>query len=568
MMGYTPHDCIAFGFHTIPVSRNKIPLVTGWTTRQPALEEFPRGCRFSHVCGKQLDGSFIIGPEFDHRPDDGCDAQVNFQRFLDSISPALLAKLWITRSTNGRGYHIRARVPREVPSTVVRDDAGRKIGDLRSTGGHLIFQEESKWLYGDPLSLDVLTEIETEELLEALHYRPPARADNAYSLDWQQVGYWEAHRDELIAEGLPHLFSATCQGAQFIKRAVPIGHTSSARYVLIEELISFGYDDPQTAALALHFDFGALTRKGKGRGWLEGDIQRIIGKVRANGPRVRHKGQRLHQGELPIEIDKGGRPPKLRIEQYLYHLQTRAIGDRVLDTQKQIATDLKCSQRTIQRLEKEATATGHLKRVVTKDRQSSFIVLLTGSDTTADTQAPIQDMDERVLGGLGGNGMSAPQNGIRQHVEAAVAELTGKRVRRDKRAAVVLAYVRAYEPDADPVWVEWLRERVEVWNARRREDARLLERLKEYTFVRLTRLAESSDRKAKYLAAEGKRGQARVQRRLHDFYGFEIQRRITEGTAPPDRGGSGGGRSAARQPGHAAAPSARQERLVSDVQGG
>src|SRR5688572_18964260 len=90
-------DYIDYGWHIIPVTSKKIPLVKGWTTRQPSLDEFPAGCRISQVTGPQLDGTFIIGPEFDHNPDDGIDATANYQAFLSSISDELFRKLHITK---------------------------------------------------------------------------------------------------------------------------------------------------------------------------------------------------------------------------------------------------------------------------------------------------------------------------------------------------------------------------------------------------------------------------------------------------------------------------------------
>lgn len=536
-------DAIEYGLNIIPVSEDKIPLFKRWTERFCKVEEVEQYQIFSQVTGQQSNGEFWIGPEFDHKPADGVDATANFNLFRSRLSDDLYAKLWVTRSTSGTGYHIRAITPRAVPGSIVRDDKGHKIGDFRSTGGHLLLQDESKWISGAPWTMRHLTETELDQLLAALNYRQPVTTDNLdFSLPWSEVDYWLTNIEALLKDGVPDRFSPTCQGTHFLKNTIPARRSSDIRYAVIEELIAAEYDDGQAAALALHLtDFGVSKRKG--RSWLEVDVTRIIGKIRAGGVRARHRQQRVHQQTLDVG-NCGGRPRKQKLEEFLIYLKRNATGDRVLLTQKQIASELSLSVRTVQRLEKEATAAGLLERRVYGHRQDSYIVLLERDDKTCDTQevnTPDRDSAPRAQGGVGGTGMSVRQNGmpelppgvmrndegkpITRHLIEAGIQLAENVRSREKRLAIVIAFVLAYDSTVNPDWIKAEWQKLDVWNKQRRADERLVERLRAMTDRQLRAARKGAERQSADAHARGSPGEAWIHGRRAWFIGREFDRR-------------------------------------------
>lgn len=522
-------DAVAYGWRIIPVNDNKIPAIKEWTTRQLPPSQLKKFRRFSHVCGEQLDGRWIIGPEFDHKPEQAIDATANYERFVARLSPETFEKLHITRSTSGTGYHIRAMVPRPIAGTVIRDDRGRKVGDLRSTGGHLMLQPEEKWLHGAPWTMAPLTESEQEELLRALNYREPVRATESLTIPPAEIRYWQDHIQEIIKNGLPHRFRATCQGAHLIRQQIPARRTSDARYALIEELVRHEYDPAQTFVLAVHFgDYGASTRKGLD--WLETDVLRILNKVQANGTRVRRRGQRVHQETLPLAVPLG-RPRKLTIEALMLYLrQCGAVGgDKVFLTQGELAEHFKVSKRTILRWEHEAAAAGLLARHTIPSRRLSYLVLTT-SDKSGDTQVntPVEDSSTAVIGGVwGGQDVSPPENSIPlpHLVEDAVDATRTVRPAR-KRARVVLAYVHAFDPEVEPTIVEHLLRYTLDWQRKQRQDAVFIAKLRALSDRQLAAKLKGLERRCADCHARGSPGQAWVFGRLAWFCRQEDERRI------------------------------------------
>lgn len=528
-------DYISLGWHIIPVSRNKIPLIKGWTERQPELSEFPAGCRFSQVCGEQPDGTFIIGPEFDHKPEDGIDATANFQAFLGKISQTLLEKLHITRSTGGDGYHLRALVSRPVAGSIIRNDAGKKIGDLRSTGGHLIIQQPDKWLHGAPWMMELLTDDETDELLRAINYQVPTSA-RATDIDWSLVRHWQQHLSSLLRDGLPHLFRVTCEGARILRSLEPARDTSDARFRVIRDLVLHGYEDAQVAALALHFvDFGASTRKGIT--WLENDIARIIAKLHTKFGQI----SRPRQTELGLE-SAPGRPRKRRLEEFCHYLRSRVNGgtNEVWLSQQDIADELGVTKRTVARWEAEARVEGLIERHTTPSRKFGYIVIL-GDDktplacaracanininTTGDTRA--------VLGGLGvqGEGGAAPFGSTSEqqppplyHAVEDAIEASDGITSHKKRRAVLIGFVLATHPDETEPRILGLAEHIRKLRTRRLQDERLQADLAELTLKQLRAKQRGLERRAADCHKAGKPAQGFVFGRLAWFCQKELDK--------------------------------------------
>lgn len=514
----SPQDYIEYGWHIIPVSRKKIPLVSGWVQRQPDLDEFPVGCRFSQVTGTQLDGTFIIGPEFDHKPEEGIDATANYQAFLRQISESLFQKLHITKSTRGLGYHIRAQVPRPVAASIIRNATGKKIGDLRSTGGHLVIQQPDKWLHGAPWTMETLTQDELAELLTALNYQAPVTPATS-TLDWSAAkGVSVEH---LLTDGIPSRFRPTCQGAHYLRNAIPARHSSDIRFALISELIRCDYSDEQVAALALHFDLGATARKG--RDWLEKDIERIITKVRAAGPRSRRKPT-----QTEIDIDASGIKRHKHEARYLFWAQSVVSAGKVMMDRHERAAAYGVSVRTLDRIETHLTAVGKIQRGLSHDRRTAWVEILPEPTTTSaaisdDTHIePDSTSSVSGVGGVGeGGGASAP---ILAHVvEDAIEALGDSRVRK-RRAGVILGFVRAYIPDADPEHVAWLAKYTIEWRRKRRADEKLVAELQEMTDKQLKSKQRGLENKAADCHKQGSPGQAWVFGRLSWFVSRELDK--------------------------------------------
>lgn len=519
-------EYIDFGWHIIPVSGNKIPLVKGWVTRQPGLDEFPAGCRFSQVTGPQLDGSFVIGPEFDHKPEEGIDATANYHAFLERISEGLFLKLHITRSTGGLGFHIRAQVPRPVASSIIRNAAGKKIGDLRAAGGHLVIQQPEKWLHGAPWTMGTLTESELDELLKALNYQAPVEAGTS-DLDWSAVSSWSDRIEALLTDGIPSRFRPTCQGAHYLRNSIPVRRTSEIRYALIEELIRCEYNDTETVALALHLaDFGATARKG--RSWLEKDIERIVTKVRASGPRTRRKPV---QAEIPVD-SMGIRRHKHEAA-YLFWAKTNITAGRVMMDRGERAASYGVSLRTLDRIEAHLISTRHIRRGLSHDRRIAWVEILpepttfgtAKPDNTHIDPDPDATGDVSGVGGVGEGGNAAvPEKPLLAHVVEDALEALGESRIRKRRGEVILAYVRCYLPDANADVVAWHAKHAAEWRRQRRSDEAMREKLAVMADRQLKSKQRGLERKSAECHQKGNPAQAWVFGRLVFFIQKELDK--------------------------------------------
>lgn len=514
---------ISMGYGVTPLrAGTKRPILDDWNNRITTLADFNESNLIGVVCGLQPDGTHVIPLDFDHKPDQGIDAEVNFDVFMAAISNTpLIHKVFITRSTSRSGYHVWMRSPYNIPKGTIRDDKGRRIGDLMGQGGQIVMQPRHHWVSGSPRDVQMLTAEEVSFILDLIHYQAPiAKGDS--TLDWDAVTTWTQRIDTLLSNGVPSRFRPTCQGSHYLRNAIPAQRSSEIRYALIEEMVRCEYDDAQIAALALHLaDFGVSERKG--RKWLEGDVERIIAKVRASGPRTRRKAAQRDLGIEAIEekINKHEAP-------YLFWLSTQQAGGKVVMSRPQRAKSYGVSIRTLDRIEADLIARGKIVRGLSDDRRVAWVEVAThtpqlGTAISGDTQEDINTSSNVLLGGVWGGGstenVSAP---ILAHVVEDAIETLGESRVRKRRADIILGIVRAYIPDADPEAVAWQVKHAVDWRRQRRADEALQDKLAQMSVKELQTKLRSLGGKVESLHRENKPRQAWVFGRLAWFVQREL----------------------------------------------
>lgn len=515
---------INMGYPVTPLrAGTKRPILDDWNTRITTHADFHESNLIGVVCGQQPDGTYLVPLDFDHKPEEGIDAEANFEAFLGAIDDSnLLGKLFITQSTSGNGYHIWIRTPFNISKGTIRNAAGRRIGDLMGQGGQIVMQPRRHWLLGGPDAVKLLTPDEVTTILNLIHYQPPiARGES--TLDWDAVTLWSSRIDSLLVNGIPSRFRPTSQGAHYLKNAIPYRRTSEIRYALIEEMFRCEYTEEQIAAMALELaDFGVTARKG--RKWLEDDIDRIIAKVRVSGPRTRRKAAQRDMGIEVVE-EKVNKHEAT----YLFWMNSHLDGGKVMMSRPARAKSYGVSLRTLDRIEAHLIATGKIQRGMSNNRRITWVEPAPVSTAiSGDTQIDIttQDSSTAVLtGGVRGGGSTeeaaAP---ILAHVVEDAIEALGDNRMRKRRADVILGYVRAYIPDADPELVAWQAKHAIDWRRQRRADEKLREQLASLTLAQLKSKQRGLERKAADLHEQGKPRAAWVFGRLAWHCQREIDR--------------------------------------------
>lgn len=523
----TAQALIDMGYSVTPLrAGTKRPILDDWNTRITSHADFQQSNSIGIVCGQQPDGTYLIPLDFDDKPDQGIIAEENFDALMARVLDTdILDKIFITRSTSGAGYHVWLKLPFNFPKGTIRNAAGKRIGDLMGQGGQIVMQPRRHWVFGGPDQVKTLTPDEVSFVLELIHYQAPVERGES-TLDWDAVAAWLQRIDTLLINGMPSRFRPTCQGAHYLKNAIPARRTSEIRYALIEELVRCDYDDNQVAALALHLaDFGVTERKG--RDWLEKDVERIIAKVRASGPRTRRKAAQRDMGIEAVEekVNKHEAP-------YLFWLSNHQDGGKVVMSRPQRARSYGVGVRTLDRIEADLIAKGKIVRGLSANRQIAWVETAAtptpqGTATSDDTQV---DLDPTAVlpGGVWGGGsteeLAVPETPLLAHVVEDAIEALGESRVRKHRADIILGLVRAYIPDADPEHVAWLAKHAIDWRRQRRADDALREKLAVLSDLQLKSKQRGLERKAADCHEQGRPRQSWIFGRLAWFCQKELDK--------------------------------------------
>lgn len=198
--------------------------------------------------------------------------------------------------------------------------------------------------------------------------------------DWPEVEHWLGNLDALIgANGLPRRVKPTTQTGRVLQQG--LGDTSLARFIVAKGLALHGYPNAEIAALLWHYcDYGKLHAKGSA--WLKGDIQRILGKVRAQVSQITPSPTQARRTQpatgLPnVQPSRRGRKTTLTPEALLaWYEEQRTCGDSVLLTVAEVAERLEVSRATVERCERTLREQGVIERRCFNRRQASLIVIL------------------------------------------------------------------------------------------------------------------------------------------------------------------------------------------------
>jgi hypothetical protein len=162
----------------VPIG-SKAPRLPGWTDRYVAPDEFLPTDRIGIVCGFQMDGTSLLVGDLDHRPDRNLLAEETLQRFLDiAKTRSYWQKLFVTRSTSGKGYHIYARAHKSARKSNLII-GGVHVGEMIGVGGQVVAQPEEHWIMGTPASMTPMSDDEARQFCLDLGYQIPQKPQPA-----------------------------------------------------------------------------------------------------------------------------------------------------------------------------------------------------------------------------------------------------------------------------------------------------------------------------------------------------------------------------------------------------
>jgi hypothetical protein len=217
------------------------------------------------------------------------------------------------------------------------------------------------------------------ELREAWPEAGPPDGEDGL-LDWPEVEHWLGNLGVLIGDGgLPRRVKPTTQTGKVL--LAELDDTSLSRYIVAKGLMLHGYPDDEIAALLWHYcEYDKLAKKGTA--WLKADIQRIIGKVRAERPDIRASPTRARGEARPQPIPeqkpaRRGRKTTLTPAALLqWYEGQRSCSDVIMLTVAEVAERLGVSRATVERCERTLRAEGHIERRTFNRRQTSLVALL------------------------------------------------------------------------------------------------------------------------------------------------------------------------------------------------
>lgn len=557
------------GCYPIPlrIDKPKAPAYDDWTRRIFKAADWRPGQGVGIRCGKTRDDLYLHCVDFDHKPDEGVNAIAHYNRVLETLPTKLRESLVKAKSTGLLGRYLLYYGTECTPSSVIRDPNGRVIGDFLSEGKQVVAITADRWLEGNLETIPILSADEQQQILAAVNYRPPVKADPNHAVDWAEaLAHYDTIKTLLDADNLPSRLRRFSEARQILAAKTP-NDTSQARMRVIRGLLTDGYADAEAAALALYFCDWEKSNE-KGRAWLEADIDRCVRKVHGEMPGLKPKPQPTQTPLLAVPA--GGRPRKQEVEEWKQWYRTEVIGNgRIFMSQREVAEAKAVSRDTVIRREKEMTADGFMERRVFSHRQGSYVVILEHERCSKTQGYTIEANKVEQVENCVSEGFATTSRPLSHVLEEALEAVASVRSHKQRNEIIASYLDLAGYKNADPQLVQQLTVQIRKEIRLRRRNERFLESLKALTWVRLTKRAGAAARRIEQFMKEGNRARVYVWQRMHDLIGIEVQRRIADGTAgslATDAGAAGDGTGAdSRGSGASEASHVGQGRIVFDV---
>ncbi len=379
----TPQQALDMGYMPIPLRNNgsanarKAPARENWQRRTFAASEWKAGEGVGLRLGRQQDGSYAYCLDLDSH-NDMQDAEHFLHTALNALPPDLSARLFLARSTGGKGRYAMFRSTLVLTNGLLFDHEGNHAGECLGVGRHVVCPTSDRWLNGTLVTLPMLTDGETTAILAAFGYRPSKQTNATLchvEIDDAEVAYWLGKLNKngpvLDANGVPRRFTnPKGKARRILTGEYRVTDESIARKDVIYGMVMHGYPDALITAFALTF-----CNKGKtaGRGWrsLIGDILRLIVKAHAEMPTakampVQYRGIWYGRGSAATNSQPVkravGRPKTDILEiRYRWLLENNDCGVNT-DTNVELATAWGCSERTVRRTLDQLEQEGRIRR--------------------------------------------------------------------------------------------------------------------------------------------------------------------------------------------------------------
>ena len=399
----SPQEAIDLGFTPIPLcssGERKAPRPKAWEQRTFTPDEWEPGESVGLRTGPQADGTYLYVVDLDHRPALGVFAPAEFAAALERIPEPTRTRLVTAYSTGRMGRYIIFRSTREVRSGTLRNADKQKIGDFLGPGKQVVAPTHERLIQGSLSAVPLLSDAEPDIVLAAVGYTSggdSARAD----VDHAAVSYHLSHLDHLLRRVKPH----TLTYQQLHSDGGP--DRSARRWGLACELRKrYGFPNEEIAALLIGFtDWGHSAEKGSD--WFYADVQRCIDDAVELYPDVKTNPTRYMLSRpvaaLP-DVPRKSRARKDRPQRIdadgLYEWYTerwKTADGKILYTRRQAADAHSISLRTLDRLEQQLRERGLIERHTSKDRQSSWVMLVGTAIMPAEPAAAAAEPAPEVL---------------------------------------------------------------------------------------------------------------------------------------------------------------------------
>lgn len=355
----------ALGFNVTPLRPGtKIPKLDGWQKRKATIADFDEADGVGIVLGWQRNRLHLTTIDFDHRPADGVDATTESQRFIDDAPASLMARMPISRSMSGTGYHGWVYGKQTIRKHPLKNADGIGIGDVLGTGAQVVAPAPDQFIFGSLRDIPEMTWEEYEQIDPLLNrgqeqYEPRVKAAPVARPDGQLrpgddynqrgdfLGYLEAKGWKITRRSGNNYClrrpgkNGGCHSATFNDGLFYVFSSS------VPALIQGAKPFTAYALLEHHGDFAAAARE--------------LG--------------RLGYG-TPKEKKAPGRPPRLTADALYAFYQEQANGSEFVQvTQVEAARHFKVSLATVTTYDQQLQEEGRARRQIVKRGQPSILVL-------------------------------------------------------------------------------------------------------------------------------------------------------------------------------------------------